>query len=224
MISPARAKRNRPGVRRGKLLAGAALVLLLGAVTSVAMADAVTVHVQDASGKPLENAAVYAEPVSGQMLPAPKSLKPVEIEQKHRTFLPLVTVIQVGTDISFPNHDTVRHHVYSFSPAKTFEIKLYSGSGKSEHFDKAGTVVVGCNIHDQMAAYIHIVPTPYFAKTDASGNAVLDGLVPGQYRLKAWHYNLPPGAPIPEQALDDTGGGSKTASFTLTLKAAAAIH
>ena len=73
-----------------------------------AHAASVTVHVTDASGQPLADAAVYAEPVSGQ---APKNAKPGEIEQKGRKFLPLVSVVQAGTSVSFPNNDTVRHHV-----------------------------------------------------------------------------------------------------------------
>jgi hypothetical protein len=113
----------------------------------------------------------------------------------------------------------VRHHVYSFSPAKSFELKLYSGTpGNPILFDKAGTVVVGCNIHDRMIAYIHVVDTPYFAKSDASGNAKLDGLMPGKYRLKAWHYNLPTGEAIPEQTIN-VSSNDASASFTLNLKA-----
>ena len=186
-------------------------------LTSIACHAAVTVQVLDVAGQPVADAAVYAEPASGQV--PPKSQKTVDIEQKGRKFLPTVTVIQAGTNISFPNNDTVRHHVYSFSPAKVFELKLYSGEPANPvNFDKAGTVVIGCNIHDQMAAYIHIVPTPYFAKTNASGQARLDGLLPGKYLLKAWHFGLPPNAPIPEQTISVAGGDAAT-SFTLNTKA-----
>lgn len=180
-------------------------------------AASVTVDVLDASGKPLSDAAVYAEPESGA--PSPKSARTVEIEQKGRRFIPAVTVIQAGTNISFPNNDTVRHHVYSFSPAKVFELKLYSGEPANPvNFDKPGTVVIGCNIHDQMAAYIHIVPTPYFSKTDAAGKAKLDGLAPGKYRLKAWHSGLPAGAPVAEQALA-VSNADASASISLNVKA-----
>lgn len=133
--------------------------------------------------------------------------KMVDIEQKGRKFIPFVTAVQTGTSISFPNNDTVRHHVYSFSPAKVFELKLYSGIPSSPViFDKAGTVTIGCNIHDQMAAYIHIVDTPYFGKTDASGTTRLD-LPAGRYTLKAWHPGLganasPAGKPISVGAND----------------------
>jgi plastocyanin len=194
-----------------------AAILGLCMANPLAFAASVSVQVLNPAGQPLANSAVYAELMSGQT-PA-KSLKTVEIEQKNKTFFPLVTVIQSGTAISFPNNDTVRHHVYSFSPVKQFELKLYSGvPGNPILFDKAGTVVVGCNIHDRMLAYIHIVDTPYFAKTDASGQAKLDGLLPGKYRLKAWHFNLPATEAIPEQVVSVTSNDS-SASITFNIKA-----
>ena len=189
------------------------LLLAAGSGTAATLA----VDILDASGKPLADAAVYAEPEGA--LPALKSGKTVDIEQKGRKFIPTVTVIQTGTNISFPNNDTVRHHVYSFSPAKVFELKLYSGEPANPvHFDKPGTVVIGCNIHDQMAAYIHVVHTPYFTKSDAAGKAKLEGLSPGKYRLKAWHYGLPAGAPVHEQALVVTASDA-SASISLNVKA-----
>lgn len=148
----------------------------------------------------------------------PRPHRTVEIAQKGRKFIPLVTVIQAGTDISFPNNDTVRHHVYSLSPAKVFELKLYSGTpGNPVTFDKAGTVVLGCNIHDTMVAYIQVVNTPWFAKTDASGKARIEGLPTGKFQLKAWHYNLPAGAPVAEQPLS-VSADDASASFKLSVK------
>ena len=198
-----------------------AILPVLAALPSICGAAAVSVQVQDSNGQPLADAAVYAEPVGE--VPAPKQPKAVEIEQKNRSFIPLVTVIQTGTDIAFPNRDTVRHQVYSFSPPKPFELKLYSGTGKTVHFDKPGTVVIGCNIHDQMIGYIQVVSTPYFAKTDAAGNARLDGLPAGQYRLKAWHYRLPPTTTIPEQSLA-VGDSDTSARFKLELLPSPAQH
>jgi hypothetical protein len=99
-----------------------------------------------------------------------------------------VSVVQTGASVSFPNRDKVKHHVYSFSPAKTFELKLYSGVPSTPVvFDKAGTVVLGCNIHDQMLAFIRVVDTPYFALSDSSGKATIN--VPnGAHTLYVWHY------------------------------------
>lgn len=199
-----------------------AVILRAGAIAAmafhagIAYSASIAIQVADTSGHPLPDAVVYAEPLSGQNVP--KRLTPAEIEQKGRKFLPLVTVVQTGTNISFPNNDTVRHHVYSFSPAKTFELKLYSGKPSTpQTFDKPGTVVLGCNIHDQMIAYVQVVDTPYFAKTDAAGKAVLDGVVPGKYALKAWHYGLPPGASASEQGLT-VGAGDMQANFSLNAR------
>lgn len=146
-----------------------------------------TIDVLDSTGSPIENAVVYAEPDNKSSIPAANAI----IEQRGKQFNPLVSVVQAGTDVTFPNFDSVRHHVYSFSPAKTFELKLYSGVPTSPvKFDKAGTVVLGCNIHDYMVAFIHVVDTPYFAKTNKLGKAVLRDLPNGNYTLKAWHYAL----------------------------------
>ena len=99
------------------------------------------------------------EPASGR-LPV-KPLGGVQIAQAKRQFSPRVTVVTVGTPVTFPNFDTVRHHVYSFSPVKTFELKLYAGVPNAPVvFDKPGIAVLGCNIHDQMAAWVVVVDTP----------------------------------------------------------------
>jgi plastocyanin len=151
-------------------------------------AASLQVQVRDGNGHAVFDAVVYAEPET-PAAPA-KPVAGIEIEQKERKFLPLVTVIQSGSQISFPNNDSVRHHIYSFSSAKKFEQKLYNGTAAAPVvFDKAGTVVLGCNIHDRMLAYIQVVDTPYFGKTDASGKVTLDRLPAGKYSVKVWHYN-----------------------------------
>jgi plastocyanin len=153
-----------------------------------AYAADISVEVRDSKGKLLSDAVVYVESSKTANLATSKAF---EIEQKGRQFNPQVSVVQAGTQIHFPNKDKVRHHVYSFSPAKKFELKLYSGvPANPVLFDKAGTVVLGCNIHDTMLAYIHIVDTPYFAKTDANGMAKLSNLPEDSYELKVWHYAL----------------------------------
>ncbi|MES2103832.1 MAG: methylamine utilization protein [Pseudomonadota bacterium] len=159
---------------------------------------ALTVQVTDSAGQPVADAVVYAEG-SAALLKSPVQ---VDIEQKDKKFNPLVTVVQTGTAINFPNNDTVRHHAYSFSAPKPFDIKLYSGTpSKPIVFDKAGTVVVGCNIHDQMIAYIQVVDTPFFAKTDASGRARIGSIVAGKYSLKTWHYKQATGIPVNEETI-----------------------
>jgi plastocyanin len=147
-----------------------------------------TLHarVTDAAGQALADAVVYAEPVTG--MTAGRSGRAVAIEQKDREFTPYVSVIQAGTSVIFPNRDAMRHHVYSFSPAKPFEIKLYSGDITREIlFDKPGVVTLGCNIHDWMVGYVFVAETPYFAKTDKNGDARLSDLPAGEYDVKVWH-------------------------------------
>lgn len=172
-----------------------------------AMAATLTATVVDAAGRPLNDAAISVEPQTKRA--AAKALPAAEIEQKGKQFIPSVSVIQTGTSVSFPNNDTVRHHVYSFSPAKTFELKLYAGTpAKPVDFDKPGTVVIGCNIHDRMVGYIHVVDTPHFVKSDAAGKARLDDLAPGKYILKGWHHSLLPNGQAFEQAVEIRDGNT----------------
>ena len=149
----------------------------------------ISVTITGADGMPLQDAAVYAVPVNGATdLRAPRK---AEIDQRNKTFVPAVSVIQTGAAVSFPNSDNIRHQVYSFSPAKVFNIKLYSGRpAEPVVFDKPGIVVLGCNIHDRMAAWVVVVETPWFASTDARGTATLDGLPGGDYVLHYWHPGL----------------------------------
>lgn len=179
-------------------LSKTAIAVLLCSMYAGGAYAALVVQVVDSAGQPVADAVVYAEGAAALL----KSPSPAEVAQKNKKFIPLVTVVQIGTAINFPNNDTVRHHAYSFSAPKPFDIKLYSGTpSKPIVFDKAGTVVVGCNIHDQMIAYIQVVDTPFFAKTDAAGMARLDNIVPGKYALKTWHYKQAAGIPINEQSI-----------------------
>ncbi|WP_176650586.1 methylamine utilization protein [Duganella hordei] len=196
------------------------LFCLLAWSAAGAGASGLTVQVQDATGKALPDTVIYVEPEGGPA--AGKAPATAEIEQKGLKFLPLVSVVQTGSKVFFPNNDKVRHHIYSFSPAHKFDQKLYSGqSAAPQVFDKAGTVVLGCNIHDKMLAYVKVVDTPYFAKTDGAG-AVRIELPAGKYVVKAWHYNTVGGA-TPEQPLTVKAGDSlATAVFKLPMKAASA--
>lgn len=176
------------------------VVLLAGAawMTQAASAESLNIQVQDKNGKPLPNAVVFME--SGDAKAAAKPLKGIEISQVAKQFDPQVTVVTTGTPVLFPNNDTVRHHVYSFSPAKTFDLKLYAGvPANPVLFDKSGIAVLGCNIHDNMVAWVVVVDTPYFGKTNAQGQVTLN-LPAGNYKLRTWHASLPTGAPAAEQA------------------------
>lgn len=176
-----------------------ALLALWAAAGVAATAAPLDVSVTDAAGKPLAGAVVFAE--SPQARTALKPATGIEIAQVGKQFQPLVTVVPVGTAVSFPNRDTVRHHVYSFSPTKPFEIKLYVGTPASPVvFDKPGIAVLGCNIHDQMVAWVVVVETPYVGQTGTDGRLLLE-LPAGPYTLRAWHPSQPPGAAASEQPL-----------------------
>ncbi len=165
-----------------------------------ALAASVDVLVQDGTGKPLPGAAVFLE--SKEARGASRPAAGVDIVQSARQFQPRVTVVTVGTAVSFPNRDTVRHHVYSFSPVKKFEIKLYVGTPAAPVvFDQPGIAALGCNIHDTMAAWVVVVETPHHALTGADGRAQLAQVPAGSYRLRTWHPALPPGAPALDQAV-----------------------
>lgn len=174
--------------------------LLLGTACGAAIAAGVQVEIQNGAGKPLADGIAFLE--SAPAKAAAKPLQGTEIAQVNKQFAPQVTVVTAGTSVKFPNRDTVRHHVYSFSPVKTFELKLYSGTDANPVvFDKPGIAVLGCNIHDNMAAWIVIVETPYFGKSGADGKVTIDNVPPGSYRLRVWHPGLAVGAPALDQPL-----------------------
>jgi plastocyanin len=171
---------------RARLACSRALCgVIAGACIGAASAANVSFKLADPQGRVLDGAVVSLLPVGRNALPAPR---PAHIEQVNKTFRPLVSVVQVGTVVDFPNHDTVRHHVYSFSSAKVFELKLYTGrAAQPVVFDKPGVVVLGCNIHDRMLAYVVVVETPWSAVAGTDGLATLRDVPPGEYTLQVWH-------------------------------------
>jgi plastocyanin len=165
----------------------ASLLLLLATAHPARAAD-LTVEVEDSRGSAVSEAVVYAVP-EGRTPSSPPSKRAV-MDQKNRTFVPHVLAIQTGTAVTFPNSDNVRHQVYSFSPAKKFQLPLYAGTpAEPVVFDKPGVVALGCNIHDQMSAYVVVVDTPYLGVT-ADGRATLTGLPAGRYHVHVWHSGV----------------------------------
>lgn len=176
-----------------------ACALLALAYGTACFAASVTVTVTDREGAPVTDAVVYLEGAGSRL--AFKPTAGAEIRQIKRQFSPRVLVVTAGTAVRFPNNDSVRHQVYSFSVAKTFELKLYSGiPAEPIVFDKAGTAVLGCNIHDSMSAWVHVVDTPYFTKS-AAGLAQLQQVPAGSYRLMVWHPAMPANSQPWQQAL-----------------------
>jgi len=135
-----------------------------------------------------------------------------------------VNVVQTGTSVSFPNSDNIRHSVYSFSAPKIFTLKLYAGrSAEPVVFDKPGLIVLGCNIHDIMIAWLLVVDTPYFAHTDAGGMAILAKLPPGDYTLRTWHTPMAEDQQVSEPLHVDAAAetGSHVVRVTLPTEFAA---
>lgn len=155
-----------------------------GLLCSPVVAGSFAVQLTDQQGVPLADAVIELYDPASKV----RSNVIKEVAQQDLTFRPFVSAVQVGTKVDFPNQDKTRHHVYSFSPAKTFELKLYAGKPEAPLlFDKAGIVALGCNIHDYMQAYIYVGESAYLAVTDDKGMAVFPEVPDGSYQLKLWH-------------------------------------
>ncbi len=158
-----------------------------------ALAQPFALRVVDAGGQPVAGAVVsLAGERQEQVRPGGVAL----MDQVDKQFVPAVLAVATGTAVSFPNSDDIRHQVYSFSPAKRFELRLYEGTPSAPvTFDQPGLVVLGCNIHDWMLGYIYITDDPWFGVSDAQGRLLLD--VPaGQYPATLWHPALTSRLPV----------------------------
>lgn len=149
----------------------------------------VTIDILDSQTRPIGDAVVELKSTqeSPEVLEA-LATQHYEIQQQNRTFNPFVLAIPQGAKVDFPNLDKTRHHVYSFSETKPFELKLYVGKAEAPVlFDKPGLVAIGCNIHDYMQAFIYVAKGPYVGVTDDSGHLVLNDIPKGNYQVKLWH-------------------------------------
>lgn len=193
-----------------------AALLAIGAAPSPPAASGVTVYVRGPGNVPIAEAVVTVHLI-GRSTPGMKAGGSYTVNQKNIQFHPFVLMVPVGSEVSFPNLDPVRHHVYSFSSAKKFELKLYAKEqNRTITFDKPGIVALGCNIHDQMSAFIDVVDTAYAVQTDASGNAVFNGVPPGQISIEVWHpYLRAPGGMLKKQVTLGASGASETMAVTL---------
>jgi plastocyanin len=154
-----------------------------------AHAGTLSVVVLKKDGKPLSGAVVTAEPESAPVAP-PAPLKTV-VDQVDLAFVPDISIVPVGSSVSFPNSDSVSHQVYSFSPARRFQLPLYRGRPYPPvAFDQAGIVTLGCNIHDNMLAYVVVTSAPFFGRTDAKGMWSVPNVPQGSYRIRFWHPRL----------------------------------
>ena len=194
-----------------------ALVAAIGrdAHAQVAQIDATVI---DQQGTPVADAVVVAVP-SDPNVRLPAKPRDDVVDQVDKQFVPRVQAVAVGTAVTFPNNDHVRHQVYSFSPAKRFELPLYAGeSAAPVLFDKPGVVVLGCNIHDWMIGYIYVSESPFFAKTDADGRATIADVPARAYTVRVWHPQLQDGEDATRRPVDVVAGKRADMAWKVALK------
>lgn len=167
--------------------------ILLGTLllTLPARADSITLKIIDQQQQAVSNAVI-------EVLNSPESNGKADsttvMDQINKTFVPEQIVIQQGQAVDFPNSDNIRHHVYSFSKAKNFELKLYADKPENPIvFENPGIVVVGCNIHDSMIGYIYVAQHPTVATSSEQGSVSLSA-VKQVSRISVWHAYTTDGA------------------------------
>jgi hypothetical protein len=188
-------------------------LLACAAVASPSRAADLNVRVVTSAGRAVSDAVVFYEP---DVRPPGRAIRfpwPLVVEQRNMQFRPFVLIAPVGSEVSFPNFDSFRHHVYSFSPPKVFELKLYGHEEtRTVRFDKPGVIALGCNIHDDMSGFIRVVSTPFAAKS-AAGQARIHDAPAGHGRLTVWHPYIKGGRDLTRMVEVGEGG------LTLTLVA-----
>jgi len=202
-----------------RLLAAAAGLMLLWGAQPGGAAE-LRALVKDHRGKLIADAVILAAPLDAKS--ALRAKPPADaVDQVDKQFVPYVKPVFVGSKVLFPNSDHVRHQVYSFSPAKRFELPLYAGTNAPPVvFDKPGVVVLGCNIHDWMVGYIYVSETPFFAKTEAAGTAAIDDMPPGEYTVRVWHPSMEQGEETTARRVILNADGPSTVEWELSLKPA----
>lgn len=172
------------------ILAATPFIWATGGIHAIAAAAApasLRVQVVDADGLPVRDAVVEVHGTKGQAGPIRFPWK-MGMAQKSLQFVPGTLIVARGSTVAFPNLDNVRHSIYSFSKPARFEIELYGRDQTRTHtFNVAGSVKLGCNIHDEMRGYIRVTDTPFAGKTDHNGYVTLTGMAGGAAGLTVWH-------------------------------------
>ncbi|MBT8079460.1 MAG: methylamine utilization protein [Gammaproteobacteria bacterium] len=197
------------------LTAGA---LIIGACAAVARASDLDVSVVDRDGKPVPNVAVYAVPLGeasgGSAATATATMNQIDVQ-----FHPHILIVQQGTAVSFPNTDTIAHHVYSFSDPQQFDLAIYKGDlHPPVTFDRPGLVTLGCNIHDNMLGYILVVETDMFGKTNNVGQATLPLNRSGEFKVRIWSPRIRDRSDSLSRTVTLSGGRDQVLRFSLESK------
>ena len=190
------------------------------ACASAANAADLTVRVASDGGAPVENAVVTFVPTVRPSGPIRFDWQ-YQVAQRNLQFEPYILIVPVGAEVRFPNLDRVRHHVYSFSQGNRFELELYGrDETRSRRFTSVGIAAIGCNIHDQMQAYIVVVDTPFVGRTGADGSVVIPGAA-GAGELRVWHPDLRARGGVMTRAVTLPSAGPVREAFAIQLRAAA---
>ena len=199
------------------------LCLCALAMGGQAVAGDLVVRVDD-RGQPVADAVVAVRPATDVASGAGTPLPAVAaIDQRDLAFVPFVQLARPGGVAVFRNSDHTRHHVYSFSPAATFEMVLAPGEQSARvPLRREGVVAVGCNIHDQMISWLYVSDAPWLARTDGDGRVRFDAMPPGEYRVMVWHPRLEGDREAVHRRIDlASGPGTRTLDVALRLRAGA---
>ena len=174
-------------------------------------------RVLDPAGEPVADVVVVLRPLDFRPRPLPADHPHAQMDQRNRAFVPHVLAVEAGTWVDFPNNDSVSHQVYSFSPARRFQLPLYKGAVHPPVlFDKPGVVTLGCNIHDNMLGYIFVADSPWFGMTDGDGRWSSGELPAGRYDLRVWSPRLRDPQALLERRLELSGTDTPAVTFQLT--------
>lgn len=186
------------------------LCALLSALVlpTIGHAATVAIDVRGFDGKPLQGAVVTVETAKA---PSVTVRGPYLMEQRDIAFQPHVLIVPVGATVGFPNRDRVRHHVYSFSKTKKFDLKLYGQEdSRTVVFDRPGVVPLGCNIHDSMSGFVFVTATPFAALTDQAGHVAFTGIPAGGGTVRVWHPSIRAPDSTASQPIDVAATGFTT--------------
>ncbi len=168
------------------------LILGISVAAGQCFSQTLVVTLSDQNSNPVEGAVVEVL-LPEDLQPRFQSQQDIAVDQLDKEFVPSVSTVVAGNEVSFPNSDAILHHVYSFSPINTFNIPLYGKGGQleySQEFATSGVVEIGCNIHDWMLAYIYVAETTLSGISNSEGVATLSGFPAGDFQLRVWHPRL----------------------------------